>query len=85
MILFPTAIPVFAGLEADGMAIFYVSCIISQLVYSLGGSMFKGGIGSELVRLYGHLVNHLLINLADRSRPLLSSNGIHNPSSSWRG
>ena len=51
MILFPTAIPVFAGLEADGLSIFYISCIVSQLVFSLGGSMFKGGIGSELVRL----------------------------------
>lgn len=28
---------------------FYVSCIVSQLVYSLGGSGFKGGLGSEMV------------------------------------
>ena len=28
---------------------FYVSCIVSQLVFSLGGSIFKGGIGSEMV------------------------------------
>ena len=77
MILFPTAIPVFAGLEADGIAIFYVSCIVSQLVYSLGGSMFKGGIGSELVRLL--LISlYLLMDLVDRSCPFLSSNGVHN-------
>ena len=30
---------------------FYVSCIVSQLTYSLGGSIFKGGIGSEMVGL----------------------------------
>ena len=29
---------------------FYVSCIVSQLVFSLGGSIFKGGIGSEMVK-----------------------------------
>ena len=29
---------------------FYVSCIISQLVFSLGGSIFRGGIGSQMVK-----------------------------------
>ena len=41
----------FAGLGPDGISMFYVSCIVSQLVYSLGGSVFKGGIGSEMVCL----------------------------------
>ena len=50
MILFPLGQPVFSNLGADGISIFYVSCIVSQLVYSLGGSIFKGGIGSEMVR-----------------------------------
>ena len=49
MILFPLGQPVFEKLGPDGISIFYVSCIISQLVYSLGGSVFKGGIGSEMV------------------------------------
>ena len=49
MILFPLGQPVFANLGADGISMFYVSCIVSQLVYSLGGSIFKGGIGSEMV------------------------------------
>lgn len=30
---------------------FYVSCIVSQLVYSLGGSIFKGGVGSEMIEV----------------------------------
>ncbi|KAL8839501.1 MAG: hypothetical protein Q9170_001724 [Blastenia crenularia] len=49
MILFPLGQPVFANLGVDGISMFYVSCIVSQLVYSLGGSIFKGGIGSEMI------------------------------------
>ena len=50
MILFPLAEPIFADTGADGISMFYVSCIVSQLVYSAGGSIFKGGVGSEMVR-----------------------------------
>ena len=50
MILFPLGQPIFASLGPDGISMFYVSCIVSQLVYSCGGSIFKGGIGSEMVR-----------------------------------
>ena len=49
MILFPIGEPIFSALGPDGLSMFYVSCIISQLVYSCGGSRFKGGIGSEMV------------------------------------
>ncbi|KAL9029799.1 MAG: hypothetical protein Q9196_001999 [Gyalolechia fulgens] len=49
MILFPLGQPIFANLGVDGISMFYVSCIVSQLVYSLGGSIFKGGVGSEMV------------------------------------
>jgi len=49
MILFPLGQPIFEKLGAAGISMFYVSTIISQLVYSLGGSAFKGGIGSEMV------------------------------------
>lgn len=52
MILFPLGQPVFANLGVDGISMFYVSCIVSQLVYSLGGSIFKGGIGSEMVKTF---------------------------------
>lgn len=57
MILFPLGQAVFSDLGADGLSIFYVSCIISQLVYSCGGSVFKGGVGSEMVCPFQH-VNH---------------------------
>jgi SulP family sulfate permease len=48
MILFPLGSPIFAGLGSAGISMFYVSTIISQLTFSFG-SIFKGGIGSELV------------------------------------
>ncbi|KAF2401241.1 hypothetical protein EJ06DRAFT_529372 [Trichodelitschia bisporula] len=51
MILFPLGEEIFADTGADGIAIFYVSCIVSQLVYSLGGSRFKGGVGSEMIEV----------------------------------
>ena len=41
----------FSNLGPDGISMFYVSCIVSQLVYSLGGSTFKGGIGSEMIEV----------------------------------
>lgn len=50
MILFPLGESIFSDLGPDGLSMFYVSCIVSQLVYSCGGSAFKGGIGSEMVR-----------------------------------
>jgi len=49
MILFPLGERIFSDLGPDGLSMFYVSCIVSQLVYSCGGSAFKGGIGSEMV------------------------------------
>lgn len=55
MILFPLGQPIFEKLGPDGISMFYLSCIISQLVYSLGGSAFKGGIGSEMVLIISTL------------------------------
>lgn len=51
MILFPLGQPIFAALGSDGISMFYVSTIISQLVFSCGGSIFKGGIGSEMIEV----------------------------------
>jgi SulP family sulfate permease len=63
MILFPLGESVFAETGPDGLSMFYVSCIISQLVYSLGGSRFKGGVGSEMVNVLSHIavINLLII------------------------
>lgn len=51
MILFPLAHPIFAGLGPAGLSMFYVSCVISQLVYSLGASAFGSGVGSEMIEV----------------------------------
>lgn len=51
MILFPLANPIFANLGSAGLSIFYVSCIVSQLVFSLGGSVFHSGVGSEMIEV----------------------------------
>ncbi|CAI4216630.1 unnamed protein product [Parascedosporium putredinis] len=50
MILFPLANPIFSHLGSAGISIFYVSTIISQLIFS-NGSIFKGGVGSELIEV----------------------------------
>ncbi|KAL6454766.1 hypothetical protein SBY92_004236 [Candida maltosa Xu316] len=51
MIMFPISEAVFSSLAPAGLSMFYVSCIVSQLVYSLGGSAFKAGIGSEMIEV----------------------------------
>ncbi|KAK4174705.1 sulfate transporter family-domain-containing protein [Triangularia setosa] len=50
MILFPLGSPIFANLGSAGISIFYVSTIISQLTFSTG-SIFRGGVGSELIEV----------------------------------
>ncbi|KAF1834243.1 sulfate transporter family protein-like protein [Decorospora gaudefroyi] len=50
-ILFPLGAPIFSSTGPDGISIFFVSCIVSQLCYSLGLSVFKGGVGSEMIEV----------------------------------
>lgn len=50
IILFPLGEDTFKDLGPDGVSMFYVSCIVSQLVYSTG-SIFKGGVGSEMIEV----------------------------------
>ncbi|KAI2468074.1 sulfate transporter family-domain-containing protein [Annulohypoxylon bovei var. microspora] len=50
MILFPLGNPIFSSLGPAGISIFYVSTIVSQLTFS-SGSLFRGGIGSELIEV----------------------------------
>jgi SulP family sulfate permease len=51
MIIFPIGEPIFSHLGSAGLSMFYISCIVSQLVYSLGGSAFGSGIGSEMIEV----------------------------------
>ncbi|KAI1811784.1 sulfate transporter family protein [Poronia punctata] len=50
MILFPLGNPIFSHLGPAGISIFYVSTIIAQITFSTG-SIFKGGVGSELIEV----------------------------------
>ncbi|OCL03876.1 hypothetical protein AOQ84DRAFT_417879 [Glonium stellatum] len=51
LILFPLGDEIFAKTGPDGISIFFVSCIVSQLCYSLGLSIFRGGVGSEMIEV----------------------------------
>lgn len=80
MILFPLGSPIFASLGSAGISIFYVSTIISQLTFS-AGSIFRGGVGSELVSLYPHWSYLRLIahdQRLDRSCSVFSQHGLQN-------
>jgi SulP family sulfate permease len=83
MILFPLGEHIFEKTGPDGISMFYVSCIVSQLVYSLGGSRFKGGVGSEMVCTVDQMAMTML-TIADRSCSFLSQNGIHDSGPRWR-
>lgn len=71
MILFPLGNAVFAHLGADGISMFYVSTIIAQLVYSLGGSIFKGGVGSEMIEVvpFFHKMAFMVLNKVGSENP----------------
>ena len=51
MIMFPIGETVFSSMGPAGLSMFYVSTVISQLIYSFGGSAFKSGIGSEMIEV----------------------------------
>lgn len=51
MIMFPISEAVFSSLAPAGLSMFYISCVVSQLIYSCGGSAFKAGIGSEMIEV----------------------------------
>jgi SulP family sulfate permease len=71
MILFPLGEPLFAHLGADGISMFYVSTILSQVVFSCGGSIFKGGIGSEMIEVvpFFHQMAFAIMNRVGKDHP----------------
>ncbi|KAK0926188.1 hypothetical protein LTR57_004439 [Friedmanniomyces endolithicus] len=70
IILFPLGEPVFADLGPDGVSMFYVSCIISQLTYSTG-SIFRGGVGSEMIEVvpFFHKMTYMIMNRMGTESP----------------
>ncbi|KAF3910185.1 hypothetical protein ABW21_db0201095 [Orbilia brochopaga] len=71
MILFPLGEAVFSDLAPDGLSMFYVSCIVSQLVYSCGFSRFAGGVGSEMIEVvpFFHKMAYTIISEVGSDRP----------------
>ncbi|KAI9670573.1 MAG: hypothetical protein M1831_005793 [Alyxoria varia] len=71
MILFPLGESIFAGTGADGISMFYVSCIVSQLVYSCGGSIFKGAVGSEMIEVvpFFHQMAYTVMSYTGKKNP----------------
>lgn len=70
MILFPLGNPIFANLGPAGISIFYVSTIVSQIVFSTG-SIFKGGVGSELIEVvpFFHNMASTITSLVGEDNP----------------
>jgi SulP family sulfate permease len=70
IILFPLGEEVFKDLGPDGVSMFYVSCIISQLVYSTG-SIFRGGVGSEMIEVvpFFHKMAYLIMAKMGTANP----------------
>lgn len=70
IILFPLGEEVFSQMGADGVSMFYVSCIISQLVYSTG-SIFRGGVGSEMIEVvpFFHKMTYMIIGVMGTDNP----------------
>ncbi|CCX32397.1 Similar to Uncharacterized protein C24H6.11c; acc. no. Q09764 [Pyronema omphalodes CBS 100304] len=71
MILFPLGESMFSDLGPDGLSMFYVSCIVSQLVYSCGGSAFRGGVGSEMIEVvpFFHQMAYTILNEVGQDNP----------------
>ncbi|ODV96086.1 hypothetical protein PACTADRAFT_49499 [Pachysolen tannophilus NRRL Y-2460] len=64
MIMFPLSEAVFSSMAPAGLSMFYISCIISQLVFSCGGSAFPSGIGSEMIEVtpFLHSMAYSILN-----------------------
>lgn len=76
MIMFPTSNAVFSNFGADGVSMFFISCILAQLIYTLGGSIFQGGNGSmmiEVVPFYHILVQVIMNTVGDDRKALVST------------
>jgi SulP family sulfate permease len=70
IILFPLGEEVFSAMGPDGVSMFYVSCIISQLVYSTG-SIFRGGVGSEMIEVvpFFHKMTYMIMGQMGTGNP----------------
>ncbi|KAF1989403.1 hypothetical protein K402DRAFT_271658 [Aulographum hederae CBS 113979] len=70
-ILFPLGDPIFEKTGPDGIAMFFVSTVIAQVVYGVGFSKFIGGVGSEMIEVvpFVHKMTFLIIDQLGRGNP----------------
>ena len=70
IILFPLGEEVFSSMGADGVSMFYVSCITAQLTYS-SGSIFSGGVGSEMIEVvpFFHKMTYMVMGQMGTGNP----------------
>ncbi|CAG8597490.1 66_t:CDS:10 [Acaulospora morrowiae] len=63
LITFPVNNAMFSTLGPDGISMFFVSCIVSQLVYSGGFSKFGGGNGSMMIEVvpFLHIMAEIIL------------------------
>jgi SulP family sulfate permease len=70
MIMFPTSLAVFSDFGGIGVSIFFISTLVSQLVFTSGASIFKGGNGSmmiEVVPFYHSIAGIIAISVTAES------------------
>ncbi|KAK2462413.1 hypothetical protein APHAL10511_005719 [Amanita phalloides] len=76
MIIFPST-GVFSGLGPMGVSMFFASCIVSQLVYTLGGSGFACANGSmmiEVVPFFHMMANSIATKIGeDHPREIIAT------------
>lgn len=71
LITFPASYPIFADFGGDGVSMFFVTCVIAQLTFTLGGSIFKGGNGSMMIEVvpFYHILCTTIINTIGDDKP----------------
>lgn len=72
MITFPTSMSIFSDFGGDGVCMFFVTCIIAQLVYTCGGSVFKGGNGSMMIEVvpFYHILVKAIVGVVGEDDPV---------------
>lgn len=78
MITFPANL-IFTDFGSIGVSMFFMSCIVSQLTYTLGGSIFKGGNGSmmiEAVPFFHIIVGVITAKVGEDKVSFVSSSGL---------
>ncbi|SCV02950.1 LAMI_0H04280g1_1 [Lachancea mirantina] len=76
MIIFPITEPVFSHLGTSGISMFYVSSIVSQLIFSGGFSSFGDAIGSEMIEItpfYHAMAGSIMRSLPGQDNEIIST------------